>query len=117
MDTLANHKTELFASDPVLRKYLQDKLPAQYQTFQHDFAANSRLTWFEGRFSNAILVFDPTANYLGYVALPVGEENPVAAITKGKKGAAAAGAASGSAASGTAASGAASASVASGVSG
>lgn len=105
LDALAPHKKELFANDAVLRGFLQSKMPEQYQELQQDYpAGNSNLVWFEGRYSGAILVFDNNANYLGYLGMPAGQQNPAALVKAVKPAAASASGAAAPAAASDAAS-------------
>jgi hypothetical protein len=83
LDGLAAHKKALFNDDPILRDYLKQHLPTQFQQLEHGFAPDSKLAWFEGRYSGAILVFDSNANYLGYVAMPEGLVNPETLVKPG----------------------------------
>lgn len=87
------HLEEVFTRQEAMRRYVREQLPAgTWDTFAAGRAdagmAAYRLAFFEGRFGNAVLVFDPAGGYQGY--LPLGERDlpilvdaPVAAAPGG----------------------------------
>lgn len=67
------HLAEVFVRQDALQRYVHEQLPASWARFAkgrgRTAMADYRLAFFEGRYGNAVLVFDPEGRYQGYLSM------------------------------------------------
>lgn len=74
---LPDYSYQVFTNDGLIRLYMQEKMPQQFQSLmQRENQSGLSLTWFTGRYSNAIILFDAKADYVGYISVPQGLKPP-----------------------------------------